>query len=365
MKYVYDEMGGFGGFGDVGTDWKNWIRASFRGTTPGLSTATMIYDHAVSRPADVDAWIARLPSMSCAEMARSIGQSFDTTAICAAFDEIVPGGWNTAREDIRLELAAAESRKWETATCSDRAVTDGGGSVCTADDGAQQVRCYNPRTGVVDTYPAGTRCPGGTGGMPVTFVSRPKEMTTTVSSGTGKPVLQGRVVDPDGVPVAGATVRLTAVGGSMGAALKSTTTDASGMFSMQPSAGTYDLVVGMAGFNNVRFSPITVPSSGTTTTADLVLETTATIGGGDDLPPSSCPEGQVLDTLTGECVDIGSACPEGQMLDSATGTCVPVSTDEEGTGAKPWYKSPWTWVIGGAVVVGGVYFLTRDGKKGE
>lgn len=338
---------GDGGFGDVRTDWRNWIRSAYRGTTPGLSTAAMIYDKALTKPANPDAWVASLPSKSCADLARSIGQSFDTTAICAAFDEalgVASGvGWNVVREEIRLDLAAAEAKRWETATCADRVVADGGGSVCTAGDGLQQVRCYNPTTGVMDTYADNRRCPGGTGGMPrtLTVVARPKVLQTlrpVVAPGPSKPVVSGYVVGPDGTGIVGANVQLRQPMVEPGAMMistfaPSTTTDFSGAFLLEPKPSTYEVVVTATGFNEAVFGPITVPATGSVDVGALALEATAVL----PPPPVECSEGKVLDPVTGECV------------------AAPVV-------AKPWYKSPLVWVIGGVVVVGGGYLLLR--KKG-
>jgi hypothetical protein len=48
-------------------------------------------------------------------------------------------------------------------------------------------------------------------------------------------------------------------------------------------------------------------------------------------PPSTCPEGEVLDTETGECTTPPSTCPEGEVLDTETGQCTtPPSTCPEG-----------------------------------
>jgi len=171
---MYIDLAGFGSFGGTQDDWQRLIGAAHRGATPGLSVLAVLLEIGASPPSTGDAvtaWLAQVPSMTCAQIARSIGLAYATEMLCAAFDlalavEPAGAGWGVIREEVRAEIAAAEALESADATCADRAIADGGGSVCTSADGAQQVRCYNPDTGSMSIFPSGSPCPPGMGGVP-------------------------------------------------------------------------------------------------------------------------------------------------------------------------------------------------------
>ena len=47
-----------------------------------------------------------------------------------------------------------------------------------------------------------------------------------------------------------------------------------------------------------------------------------------------------------------SLCPAGSAMD-ASGRCVPAIYKTGGAAGTPWYRSKWTWIVGGVVIVGG------------
>lgn len=390
------EMSGFGGFGDVRSDWVGWLRSAYRGEFPALNVASVIADHAsVDLTATMGDWLGRLPHMTCTELARSIGQSYDTTAICGAFDDVfrvasiggsgAVGGWDALRARIGEELDTLEAARWEEATCADRDVADGGGSVCTASDGAQQLRCYNPSTGETDIHDdASMPCPPGTGGTRPVFTAR--QSTRTLSpqfivdkTTSGKPMVTGVVIGPGGSPILGATVRLVPPGGGlmMTFAMPSDTTDETGAFAVQARPGEFEVVVSAAGFPETSFGVITVPETGTVDLGDTPLVLVPV--GGSSL---ECDEGEMIDPGTGSCAPVPTECPDGQEWDFQRGICrptcpegqayLPLTMDTEGAwgcqpvtmegSVKPWYKTGWgigLLVAGGVVVIGGGVLVVR------
>ena len=144
------------------------------------------------------------------------------------------------------------------------------------------------------TYPLGT----------ITLTAIPATVTGTVASSTGG-------------AVAGATV--TAIGGPAGAshtgrfvtlATNSTTTDASGNFTLSLAAGTYSFTISRSGF-------------GTTTTADITLGAGTTFSTGTIVIDP-------LGTITGLVVSQASGSPVVNATVTVSGSVNSTSTDASG-----------------------------------
>lgn len=351
-----------GGFGDTKSNWKSWIIAAYRTRTPGISTATTLLSHAATPPADGDAWVAALPTMSCSEMCRSIGLGYDAAAICAAFDEALGvssgQGWLIARQDLVYDLAAEEAKKWEVATCADRASTDGGGAICTARDGSTQIRCFNNADPTLaPVVMASGRCPAGTGGM----AAGPGVVTrgTTVVRTTMAVVttgLRGRVVDSAGRGIAGAAVVLApAVPAGTRAMLTPTnrlqqsTADASGNFTVKAAPGSYDVTVSATGYTPMKSAGVVVGATGITDGGVVTMSPVA-----DAAAAAAAEEAarQAREAAAAQAAADAAAAAEMERQRQAA----LAKTEEE----EAWYKSPWVWLIGGAVVIGGSYLVWQS-----
>lgn len=356
---------GFGAFGAIAWD-TVFSRAGYRASTGEWTRPAgwqqklieALFNNRASDPPNMETWPKGL---DCYGMARSIGLGYDAPAICSRIGPV----WAEIQTYIAAKIAAEAAAMWEDATCNDRVVAEGGGSICTAADGTTRVSCYHT-DGSEPTILASGPCPPGTGGVPPRFVSKsmvklrtPTLIPPSGSKTTDKPVVVGRIVGPDGVAIAGALVKFKPPGVVLLMAVKSATTDASGAFSFTTSAGDYELLVSAAGFKDATFAPITVPSGGGTLDLhDLPLEMTMAPA------PPTCPEGQVLNPVMGVCEaapPLPLGCPEGQVPDPETGECKAAVAP-----SKPWYKTGWgigLMIAGGAAVLGGGYLLLRGGKK--
>ena len=356
MPYVYDDgsgrdlgdlLGG-NGFGSLESDWEKSIKAAAEKGNPGVGLLQLLNTEAVTpldpATAAYTAWVRRLLTLSCADAARSIGRGSMTAEICTAFDNVLVdgasgSGWPAAQAMITEGLAAQDAIKWRRATCLDRADADGGGEVCTAADGSQQVRCWNSATGAWDNYSADHRCPGYGGSVAPGIAPVAKTVTATFSP-SATSGLKGRVTDSSGAGVSGAQVRVRLASG-FGA---STTTDAAGNFVLTLSVGTYTLLI-TSPSGNASVSNVTVSAANTTDIGSILVKSGPAWSGGS-LTPTGGP----------------TSCPSGQLLDPVTGLCI-----EQKTGAvasRPWYKAWWFWVpVGTVVVVGGSYLAWRATRK--
>lgn len=362
MPYVFDDDGtgrNLEGFGLYQSGWESLLRSAMSKARPGLEIANVLNAKASPSPSDPGAWLHSLPSMTCEAVARSIGRGTEVDALCAAFDRVlapdaaIGSGWTVAKSLITSNLAEDEATKWSEATCQQRPDADGGGEICTAADGAKQVRCYNAATGEWEAHLAGTRCPtSGALRAPLTVVKTQPKFTPTVPGAGGElATVQGRIVDDAGTSVSGATVVIGPPAGPvvMATSYKSAVTGATGAFAIQQKPGTYELRIKRSGFPDVVVPGLVVPGAGTLNLSTLTVP--ATIG---------CPAGQVLDPITGACIPAPAGCPTGQVLDPITGSCV----EPKSGAARPWYKSPWPWVaLGGVVLAGGGYLLWRARRQ--
>jgi hypothetical protein len=219
------------------------------------------------------------------------------------------------------------------------------------------------------------------------FVSEQKVRVQPRPSGSDatKATIKGKVVNAAGTGIAGAAIIVTPPGGAAGALLGqvvSVVTGSDGSFSadVKPvAASTVDIAVTAAGYVGATSSGVVAIKGRTTTAApiqlaavspgvvpcdegfirDLVTAACVPVpGGGDDggPPPITCPDGSVLASDGVTCVTAGGGftCPVGYALAPDGVSCVALG-EKTGEAVKPWYKSKWTYIIGGGVLLlGGV-----------
>jgi hypothetical protein len=361
MYYTMGD-GGLSGFGRTGLD----LALDSAGMTTDITVrrggwqqlvvdAIMRYATSVRTEDDLT-WMSRLPTRNCYSALRALG--IDPTPICVRF---TAEDWASIQAYVASTLSEAETEKWDHATCEVRALVDGGGSVCTAADGSTRVTCYHT-DGSGPTVLASGPCPAGTGGMVQIQRQRlPSEAESLLAKPRVGTVI-GKVVDETGAVVARAKVTLGPPAGSFvtAGAYTSGTTASNGTLLIQKAAGTYDLVVEATGYSKLVVSGVVLTSGTVTNLGSLrVLVPVSDVVEQEDVV--TCEAGQTLDPATGLCMEVVT-CEAGQTLDPATGLCVATEakTDEE----PKWYSSPWVWVIGGVVVLGGGYLAWNAwGKK--
>ena len=245
------------------------------------------------------------------------------------------------------------------------------------------------RTTGFGTAASGEDTSGGTINKVVPTIVRGGVPTIMPQSG-----MAGRVVDPSGAGIAGATVRVVASGSSI-----TVTTDASGAFSLQRSPRTYVLLVHAEGIGDTQVgevaggavvSGVVVAAGVVTQVGDIQVGTVVDCLAGETRDPVTgacvpvvvdclagetrdpvtgacvpvvvdCLAGETRDPVTGACAAIDTGCPAGTVLDPVTGTCVAEGDRYKVEEPSPWYKSPWVWIGAVVLVGGGVWLATRKG----